>query len=190
MHCWMLVLCYMLMLLSMVVVHAKHKDSSYAPEQIHLSFGTADCTAVTVSWVTRHEADSLVLFGTGQELSSEATGSSRRYTFNKSAPYKSPVLHSATLTNLAPSTVYHYECGDKQLGLSARSSFTTPPSVGDGLHEQGGYVLGLVGDLGQTEDSAVTVRHIQEEPLPLAVLHAGDLSYADCDQGRQVHCIA
>jgi hypothetical protein len=76
--------------------------------------------------------------------------------------------------------------GDKQLGLSARSSFTTPPAVGDGLLEQGGYVIGLVGDLGQTEDSAVTIRHILEEPLPLAVLHAGDLSYADCEQDRQV----
>jgi predicted oxidoreductase len=119
MQSWALLVCCVLVLFSMVQVHAKHKDSSYAPEQIHLSYGTADCTAVTVSWVTRHEADSQVLFGIGQQLDNEATGSSRRYTFNKNEKYKSPVLHSATLTNLRPSTVYHYEVIDSMTTFTA-----------------------------------------------------------------------
>jgi Purple acid Phosphatase, N-terminal domain len=129
MQSWALLVCYVLVLFSMVPVHAKHKDSSYAPEQIHLSYGTADCTAMTVSWVTRHEADSLVLFGIGQELGTEATGSSRRYTFNKNEKYKSPVLHSATLTNLAPSTVYHFEVVNNNTHSLQHASHTTSVHV-------------------------------------------------------------
>ena len=36
--------------------------------------------------------------------------------------------------------------------------------------------LGLVGDLGQTNDSAVVVRHLQEDTDIIAMLHVGDLS--------------
>ena len=43
--------------------------------------------------------------------------------------------------------------------------------------------LGLVGDLGQTEDSAETLEHIISS-RPQSVLNVGDLSYADGYQPR------
>jgi hypothetical protein len=40
--------------------------------------------------------------------------------------------------------------------------------------------LGIIGDLGQTEDSLINVNHILKDNSIKMILHAGDLSYADC----------
>lgn len=63
--------------------------------------------------------------------------------------YTSGFLHSATMNGLEPSTTYYYSCGDEFLGVSLVKSFVTPPKIGA---EQ--VTLGVLGDLGQTEDSA------------------------------------
>lgn len=64
------------------------------------------------------------------------------------ADYTSGFLHSATLTGLSPSTKYFYTCGDKSLEMSSVRYFVTPPEIG-----QPSVTLGIVADLGQTEDS-------------------------------------
>ena len=45
-------------------------------------------------------------------------------------------------------------------------------------------VIGLTGDLGQTNDSATNMRHFSEDPELDSVLHVGDLSYADSLMAR------
>ena len=45
-------------------------------------------------------------------------------------------------------------------------------------------VLGLIGDLGQTDDSKTTLAHLSSHVDASAVLLVGDLSYADCEQTR------
>lgn len=53
------------------------------------------------------------------------------------------------------------------------------------LPQDGGfpYRLGLIGDLGQTENSAQTLEHLMAN-RPASVLNVGDLSYADGEQRR------
>lgn len=80
-------------------------------------------------------------------------------------------------------TTIYYRCGDPGQGEGAWSderSFVTAPRVGaDSLP----YRLGLIGDLGQTEDSLSTLEHL-EASQPDSVLLVGDLSYADGEQPR------
>lgn len=66
------------------------------------------------------------------------------------ADYTSGFLHSATLQGLEPSSTYFYSCGDDTLAMSSVRSFDTPPKIGP---EQA-ITLGILGDLGQTDDSA------------------------------------
>ena len=64
--------------------------------------------------------------------------------------YTSGFLHSATLEGLQPSTTYYYSCGDETLAMSSVRSFVTPAKVG----AEQAITLGILGDLGQTDDSA------------------------------------
>ncbi len=42
--------------------------------------------------------------------------------------------------------------------------------------------FGVIGDLGQTEDSNSTLQHLADNKDLGLILHAGDLGYADCNQ--------
>ncbi|KAF3639246.1 Purple acid phosphatase 2, partial [Capsicum annuum] len=54
--------------------------------------------------------------------------------------------------------------------------FVTPPPVGPNVP----YTFGLIGDLGQTYDSNMTLTHYEMNPTKgQTVLFVGDLSYAD-----------
>ena len=66
------------------------------------------------------------------------------------ADYTSGFLHSAIIEGLQPSTTYYYSCGDETLAMSSVRSFTTPAKVG----AEQAITLGILGDLGQTDDSA------------------------------------
>jgi hypothetical protein len=92
--------------------------------------------------------------------------------------YTSGYFHHIELTGLMPSQTYFYKCGDLTT-MSPTLQFTTLPSIGDDSEPQ---VFGIIGDLGQTSDSEFTVQHINTNHLIQMVLHAGDLSYADCNQ--------
>lgn len=98
--------------------------------------------------------------------------------------YNSGALHRAIIGDNSPlpaSTRIFYRVGDKTKDVwSDEWSFMTPPRIGtSGLP----YRLGLVGDLGQTEHSASTLKHLKESEVDSVVL-AGDLSYADGYQPR------
>lgn len=90
--------------------------------------------------------------------------------------YTSPFLFNVTISGLDANTAYYYRVA----GASATFRFATAPPVG----WAGSLVFALVGDLGQTEDSAATVQHVLADKGLTAVVHAGDLSYADGDQPR------
>lgn len=59
-------------------------------------------------------------------------------------------------------------------------SFRTPPALGSRVP----LTFGVIADVGQTEDSAATYNHILADTDVVSVIHAGDMSYADCDQER------
>eukprot|EP00612_Vaucheria_litorea_P001294 CAMPEP_0171457712 /NCGR_PEP_ID=MMETSP0945-20130129/3682_1 /TAXON_ID=109269 /ORGANISM="Vaucheria litorea, Strain CCMP2940" /LENGTH=459 /DNA_ID=CAMNT_0011983377 /DNA_START=56 /DNA_END=1432 /DNA_ORIENTATION=- len=160
-------------------------DADTIPEQVHMSLASPASAetgtySITVNWVTTDPSESELWYGLkGQSLSSYSKGSSKRYTFEYN--YTSPYLHEAKMVNLTAGETYLYQCGDSTLGKSAEFEVLLPPPIGEG---DAPYTFGIVGDLGQTSDSSLTIDHILEEPLPLVVLIAGDLSYADCEQDR------
>lgn len=105
--------------------------------------------------------------------------------------YESGALHHAVLGTgvdgpLQADTHYHYRVGDPNGALSELYSFKMPPELGPNSFP---YRLGLIGDLGQTENSMETLDHAAALE-PDSILNVGDLSYADGYQPRYISLAA
>ncbi len=137
---------------------------------------------MTISWVTENEAKSDIRFGfDANNLQYSASGYSSSYKFDypQFGVYESGVLHHAFIKNIKAGTTYFYQCGDFSISqTSGVETFKTLPKVGDTKP----FTFAVVGDLGQTTDSASTIAHIVGNKDLQMILHAGDLSYADCNQ--------
>lgn len=171
----LLVLC----LLSTKAV-GKEETDGYEVTQIHIAQGRTP-ESMTVSWVTKTTADSVVKFGLSEDkLDQKAQGYASSYSFDYPSydVYQSGVIHHVTLEKLQPSTIYYYQAGDFALNTSGILSFKTMPAVGD----LSTLSFGVIGDLGTTNDSESTIHHLIAKPRLGMILHAGDLSYADCKQ--------
>jgi hypothetical protein len=146
-----------------------------------VSFGNTPDQAF-VSWATTCSASTQVKWGTTSGAQNNlAAGNQSQYTFNGAA-YTSPFLHHVLLSGLPPNTPIFYSVGGDASGFSPVMSFTSHP--GYGLQANGSY-FAVIGDLGQTSNSVDTVNHIVASPHPFtAMIHAGDLSYADSDEPR------
>lgn len=163
--------------------------SEYNVEQIHMAQGV-DPTSMTISWTTNISSNSYCYHGIlPNQLNNFSNGTITSYSFNYYPDYNeyfSPIIHHVTLTNLLPNQVYFYQCGDHNLineyddAVSGILSFKTLPRIGN----KDPISFAVIGDLGQTDDSKVTVDHILENQKLEMILHAGDMSYADCDQPR------
>ncbi|XP_078149038.1 purple acid phosphatase 2-like isoform X1 [Carex rostrata] len=143
-----------------------------APQQVHITQGDYNGTAVIVSWVTPDAPGSnTVKYGKSKNnLHLSAEGDVRQYTFYN---YTSGYIHHCLLTNLEIDSTYYYAVGEN---CTVRQfSFKTPPALGPDVP----YTFGLIGDLGQTYDSNSTLSHYKENPDTDALLYVGDFSYAD-----------
>ncbi|XP_029118054.2 purple acid phosphatase isoform X2 [Elaeis guineensis] len=143
-----------------------------APQQVHITQGDLDGAAIIVSWVTQDEpGSSTVLYGADKnKLEFYAEGKYTRYKFYN---YTSGYIHHCTLGHLKYDTKYYYAVG---IGQTMRQFwFMTPPKVGPDVP----YTFGLIGDLGQSFDSNITLSHYESNPKAQTVLFVGDLSYAD-----------
>lgn len=143
-----------------------------APEQVHITQGNHDGTAMMISWVTTSEpGSSTVIYGTSEDnLNYTANGKHTQYTFYN---YTSGYIHHCTIKKLEFDTKYYYAVG---IGQTVRKFwFMTPPESGPDVP----YTFGLIGDLGQSFDSNVTLTHYESNAKAQAVLFVGDLSYAD-----------
>ncbi|CAI0437886.1 unnamed protein product [Linum tenue] len=145
-----------------------------APQQVHITLGDQDGRAMIVSWVTMDEpGSSKVVYWKEDESSHKkfAQGKHKSYKFYN---YTSGYIHHCTIRKLEHDTKYYYEVGSGH--TARRFCFTTPPPVGPDVP----YTFGMIGDLGQTFDSNITLTHYEKNPRkPQALLFAGDLSYAD-----------
>ncbi|PKA65530.1 Purple acid phosphatase 2 [Apostasia shenzhenica] len=144
-----------------------------APQQVHITQGDHDGSAMIVSWVTPDEpGSSLVFYGTSENhLKFSAKGKVYRYKYYN---YTSGYIHHCTIRKLEHDTTYYYAVG---VGHTLRKFwFKTSPKVGPDVP----YTFGLIGDLGQSFDSNSTLTHYQSNPTKgQTVLFVGDLSYAD-----------
>ena len=98
---------------------------------------------------------------------------------SKYGEYISDCIHHVTATNLIPSTKYYYRPSEDKDGEVY--SFNTGPIAGTGYPMN----IAVLGDLGQTPDSIITENHINDQADDISfIIHAGDMSYADCDDTR------
>ena len=153
--------------------------------QVHIAQGL-DSSSMTISWITQDNCFSHVAYGTDyKNLENIVHGSSLSYEFfynkmNISKYYKSGYIHHVLLTDLKPLTQYYYECGDLILQITSNIlTFKTLSKIGDATNK---LTFGVLGDIGQTIHSVSTINHLMNEHNISMILHAGDLSYADCDQ--------
>lgn len=151
--------------------------------QIHISQGLTPCS-MTISWITPDSCYSHVAYGKNNDvldnyMYGKSTSYNFTYTLNNPNYYQSGYIHHVLIDDLEPNTQYFYICGDFVNQIkSERLNFTTLPKIGD--HKQ--ISFGVIGDLGQTKDSISTVNHLLNDRSIRMILHAGDLSYADCNQ--------
>ncbi|KAK9078125.1 hypothetical protein SSX86_002182 [Deinandra increscens subsp. villosa] len=153
-----------------------HPPGYNAPQQVHITQGDHVGRAVIVSWVTQNEpGSSTVVYWAEKTPNQKHRATAGKVTTYKYYNYTSGFIHHCNIKNLEFDTKYHYE-----VGISTRRRrrfwFMTPPAVGPDVP----YTFGLMGDLGQTYDSNVTLTHYEMNPVKgQAVLFVGDLSYAD-----------
>ncbi|KAG8368198.1 hypothetical protein BUALT_Bualt15G0020300 [Buddleja alternifolia] len=144
-----------------------------APQQVHITQGDHEGKAVIVSWVTVDEpgSNTVMYWAENSDHKNKANGKMTKYKFYN---YTSGYIHHCTIKKLKYNTKYYYEVG---IGHTTRTFwFTTPPAVGPDVP----YTFGLIGDLGQTYDSNITLTHYEQNPIKgKTVLYVGDLSYAD-----------
>jgi hypothetical protein len=156
-------------------------DDGYFVSQIHIAQGVTP-ESMTVSWVTKSEAKTELKFGlTAKDLKNLVVGYSSTYKFDypNMGVYESGVLHHVQIKNILAGTTYFYQVGDFTIAqTSGVEHFKTMPAVGD----KAPFTFAVIGDLGQTFDSASTIGHVMANRELGMILHAGDLSYADCNQ--------
>lgn len=149
--------------------------------QIHISQGKTPET-VTISWLTKSQRGSTVWYGFDKKslnMIQKGNETSYKFDYPNEGVYESGTIHHVQLTNLLPSTQYFYICGDIETNTKSNLyNFTTPSIVGSFYPA----TFGVVGDLGQTTDSELTLQHLSKSKDIQVILHAGDLSYADCNQ--------
>jgi len=158
--------------------------ASCKPTQIHLAGGVPSDVTMTVSWLTSSpDCVTSVHVGTDEyNLNRTATSTTPplNYTYDtqKFGSYTSAYIHHVTVVDLEPKTTYFYVPG----GGSNTHSFTTQKTAQVDFSDYP-VTFGVIGDLGQTSNSNFTVGHVVENDFA-AIIHAGDMSYADGDQTR------
>lgn len=151
--------------------------ASCAPSQFWVHY-TQTPSEMAVSWATTCQADTLVQYGTQPgNLSLTVEGNSTTYS---AFFYTSPFLHHAIVQGLPLNSPVYYRVGSTQSGWSDVMNFTSHPGVGGKMS----MLFAVVGDLGQTANSVDTMQHMMANPAIQAIVHAGDLSYADDDEPR------
>lgn len=144
-----------------------------APQQVHITQGDHEGRGVIVSWVTVDEpgSNTVLYWSEKSKRKNRAEGIMVTYKFYN---YTSGYIHHCTIKNLEFNTKYYYVVG---IGHTPRKFwFVTPPKVGPDVP----YTFGLIGDLGQSYDSNMTLTHYELNPAKgKTVLFVGDLSYAD-----------
>ncbi|XP_068473464.1 purple acid phosphatase 22-like [Phaseolus vulgaris] len=143
--------------------HGSHSD----PQQVHISLVGKE--KMRVSWITEEKhAESVVEYGTeAGKYSAKSTGEHTSYRYFL---YNSGKIHNVVIGPLKPGTTYFYRCG----GSGQEFSLNTPPPNFP-------IEFVVVGDLGQTEWTASTLKHVESREYDVALL-PGDLSYADSQQ--------
>jgi len=141
--------------------------------QIHLSQGK-DPTSMIITYISPLKNDSLIKYGTNPNklnLKTYSNYTTYNYTENNIF-YNSDYIYTGILENLKPNTNYYYKCTNSNI-----ISFQTLP-----IYKP--TIIGVLGDLGQTNYSYIIVDHIKKNKKLSMILYTGDLSYAGNNQTK------
>ncbi|KAJ9147019.1 hypothetical protein P3X46_029225 [Hevea brasiliensis] len=145
-----------------------------APEQVHITQGDHIGRSVIISWLTPMDRfpNTVTYWPAGRQHNHKHKARAVT-TYYRYYNYTSGYIHHATIKKLKYNTRYFYELGSHK--ATRRFSFVTPPEVGPDVP----YTFGIMGDLGQTYDSNITLEHYISNRKAQTMLFVGDLSYAD-----------
>jgi len=157
------------------------------PQQLHMAQGQ-DPSSMIISWISKSKSESGLVYGL--ELSKldlvpfDTTVTQYNFKYPGMQDYTSGFIFHANLTNLNPNTKYFFKCGDIESKYTVSSEFKTLPLTNNNPNYNLNFplVFGVIGDIGQTPDSINTLAHLYKDKLVQMILHAGDLSYANCNQ--------
>lgn len=136
------------------------------PEQVHIGPGI-DTTLVYISWLDQDYSSTPCV----QVNTNMYCGTQSDY---KISTWTSKYITHVEINNLTSWTRYNY----KIVGSDYTNYFVT----GAKLTSNSKIKIGVIGDIGQTQDTEQTIKHLAHNPGINLILHAGDLSYADCNQ--------
>eukprot|EP00912_Choanoflagellata_sp_UC4_P001889 UC4_evm9s1211 len=153
------------------------------PEQVHIAQGGMGYDKITISFVTTEQnPDASVYIGTDEnsldrkvEHQSEPETYSFVSHYSPDKTYTSGYIHHIVVDELQADKKYFYKCGTDHDGWTPVFNFKT----GKEIAATSTAVFALSMDIGQTNYSAATMRHILEDETITAMIIAGDLSYAD-----------
>ena len=91
---------------------------------------------------------------------------------------KSPSLHFAVLTGLAPLTRYYYAVGSPTYGWSGVFTFVSAPTTGPDAYPVTWLAYGDMG-ISNSENTARLTAQLIQSGAASFITHAGDISYAD-----------
>lgn len=130
-------------------------------------------TALTIVWTTVEDGASEVRYGTS-DLSMVAPASSTYFTTPAAAPYDRYYVHEATLSGLAPDTVYQYKIFTNGADLTPGGVVQVRSGKPASAQSFRFAVLGDSGD-GSQNQKDVAARLLQIQPN--LVVHSGDMIY-------------
>lgn len=167
----------------------RNTDDDRNVTQVHIAQGKTP-NSMIISWATpkrvgEYAPDSEVRYSsTKGEYTTSAYGDATYYsftTYDYPDVYSSSYFHHVEVSNLEPETTYYYVMGDfNKNEISEPYSFTTLQAIGS----RKPMVIGVLGDLGQTNDSVSTYNHLAVNRNIQLIMHVGDLGYADCMQEK------
>ncbi|CAE7435829.1 PAP22 [Symbiodinium natans] len=195
------------MLLEIVWLCLAWSSDAFVPTQVSLAAGSHADSTISITWLTDDDRDDptscaevavVHVRGPIADQSEHArmapglhvVGTCSRYSLG-SAPelfgnYTSGRIHTVQVNGLVAGSTYAYTLfGDSP---STTRHFKTLPASEEPEPRKADprfpFVLGVIGDLGQTADSQETVRHLDADPSLQILLHAGDMAYADTESKR------
>ena len=174
-----LVILFLLFIANINSIVNGYKSFNDGISQIHMAQGK-NYSTMTISWLSDCTGSSIVKYGIKQNnMSYISHGYDITYSFTyyDNPKYTSKYIHHVELKGLEPSTTYHYQCSCYNI-VSETNYFITGTEPGDSIV----YSFGIIGDIGQTSDTELTLNHMRLNRDVQTILHAGDLSYADCNQ--------
>ena len=152
------------------------------PTQIHMAQGKTPETMI-ISWITKTNIKTQIAYNhynipITRFMNSNYT-TQYRFNYYPYENYTSGYIHHILIDKLNSETLYIYECGDFDLGLTSKSYFKTLSNVG---FQYSPTVFGIIANLElDSKDKFILTQLIKNKFIKM-IIQIGGLSHANCNQ--------